>query len=208
METRGSTYTKYLVDKIKIIKDCTDYNFCNILKGVPDDPKWLINRMKLQKEENTIIGIYLNNIHIKDKIETPGYNTGILKKSIQQYISKYKPQLPEDDEVCLYVRLGDQNITDFNYVSAIEKCNKRNITIVCCIAFSDGPIAKWHYSRERVEKSKKLISDIISELHERFFDCTINVVSNDNPDLDICYLFKNGFVSHPKCSWKQMFGNF
>ena len=208
MEARELTYTKCLVDKIKIIKDCTDYNFCNILKGVPDDPKWLSNRMRLQKCEDTILGIYLNNIHIKHKLDKPGYNPGILKRSIQQYISKYKPPLPGDDEVCMYIRLGDQNLANFDYISAIERCNERIITIVCCIAFSSGPVTEWHYSNNRVDESKKIISDLISELHERFFDRTINVMSNDNPDLDICYLFKNGFISHPKCSWKQIFGNF
>lgn len=197
----------YQIDDVKIIKDCTNYNICNILKGVHDDPKWLSNRVRLQKNTDTILGIYLNNAHIKDNISTPGYNPGILRMSIQQYISLYNPILPQDDESCVYFRLGDQNLTDFDYISLIERHNN-NITVVCCIVFSDTGREEWSYNNKRVNDCKKKLSSIMTELHTKFNNRKIKIVSNSNPDLDICYLFKNGFISHPKCSWKQMFGNF
>ncbi len=195
------------IDKVRVIKDCTNYNFCNILKGVHDDPKWLSNRIHLQRNTDTILGIYLNNIHIRDNISTPGYNPGILKMSIQQYISMHKPSLPKDDETCLYFRLGDQNLTEFDYISPLMRCND-DITVVCCIVFSGTDKDEWSYNEECVRKCKKKLSAIMTELKTRFENRKVKIISNNNPDLDICYLFRNGFISHPKCSWKQIFGNF
>ena len=198
-----------LVDSIKVTPDVTDYNFCNILKGVDNDTKWRHNRKRLQQAGDTILGIYFNHHLVRDKIEQPGYQPAVLKQSIMQYIDRYKPPLPSMNETCIYFRIGDRMLIDFDYISALSQADSV-IAIVCNICFSgDNPDdEQWKYSVHKKDQCKHVMGRVINDIRVAYPDKDIKIVSNDEPDLDICYLFKNGFMSHPKCSWKQMFGNF
>lgn len=198
-----------LTDNIKTTLDVTNYNFCNILKGVEDDTKWRVNRKRLQQDDSTILGIYFNHHLVRDKINQPGYRPAVLKLSIMRYINLYNPPLPTIDETCIYFRVGDRMLTNFDYISALSDAYN-TITIVCNICFSgDTPDhMQWKYSDHKRDQCKRVMSEIINDIKVAYPNKNIKIVSNEDPDLDICYLFKNGFISHPKCSWKQMFGNF
>jgi len=200
---------KKLVEQIKITPDNTSYNFCNILKGRDDDPDWLSNRIRLQQQGTTILGLYFNHPLVRDKISVPGYITGVLKQMILKYIDINNPSLPDDDETCMYVRTGDVVVFDEHCIDQLYD-SKNTITIVSNISFSgDSPVNEdWKYCGDRVNDCMILLESLLEKIHEKFPMKQLKIVSNDDPDLDICYLFHNGFVSHPKCSWKKIFGNF
>lgn len=198
-----------LLKDIVVCKDTTDYNFCNILKGVANDTKWLQNRYMLRERNDTILGIYFNHALCVNNIDQPGYNPGVLRKSIEDYIYKYKPKLPEDHETCVYLRVGDRTHVEFDYIRELQS-SYDTITIVCSLCYSgENPDnIKWKYSSTRVYNDLEIVKNVIADIMTTYPEKMIQVYSNSNPDLDICYLYKNGFISDPKCSWKKIFGNF
>jgi hypothetical protein len=200
---------KGLVDQIKVTPDNTGYNFCNILKGNVDDPDWLANRIRLQQQGSTILGLYFNHPLVRDKISEPGYIPGLLKQMILKYIDINNPLLPGDDETCLYVRAGDIVVFDDQCIDQLHS-SKHTITIVSNISFSgDSPVNEdWKFCGYKVNDCMILFESLLEKIHEKFPKKQLKIVSNNDPDIDICYLFHNGFISHPKCSWKKIFGNF
>lgn len=219
-----------LISNIKIIDIMDDYNFGDILRGTQTDikvkngvesPWWLHNRLKIQKNTKTILGIYFNNKFVSTKITEPGYNSAILKISIDEYIRKYKPLRPNYNDCCVYFRLGDvvmlnrglgasgRNQAEFDYIGQIRSRPHEVINIVCCFAFTFSN----HYGNKRIlgeylEQNKSFIYDILYNIKTNFPDSQINIQSSTNVDDDICYLYESKFISHPTCTWKQMIGNF
>ena len=201
-----------LVDQVKVIDDMTEYNFGNILKG--KDTKWLSNRQRLCGTDDTILGIYFSHPLIKNKISNPGYNTGILKLSIDRYIKLYKPPQPQQDECCVYFRLGDTlfNRADrslsYNYIEQISERDHKNIVIVCCMSFCgtspDEP--QWQYTHEKVKHNKRMLLKTIENIQSHFPDASIRIQSSDNPDHDICFLYKTDFVADSRATWKRILG--
>ena len=98
-----------------------------------------------------------------------------------------------------------KNPTDYNYIDLIATVPHDIITIVCNISFH---VTKdvWKSTPDKIDINKQVMRNIIENIHKNYPHSKIKMYSNDNPDLDICYLFKNGFVGHPDSSWKQMFG--
>ena len=197
---------KNIVDKVAIIHDNTLYNVGNILRAPDDDKNWFDNRKRIQQSNDTILGMYFNHPLMVNTIDKPGYNPGLLKVCIIEYIKKYQPSLPEDNETCLYFRLGDINMTEFNYIDKLKQ-SKDVISIVCCLSFSsDKP--EWRSSAKKIAKSKKILYNIVKQIYSSYPMKNIKLISNTNVDHNICYLFKNGFISDYRCTWKQIFGNF
>ena len=145
-----------LYNKIKITEDMLDYNVGNILIGdfeKTKDPYIKINRKNLaykNKYKNTILGIYFSNPYIKKRLYKPGYSGPLLKLSIDKYIKNNLDslQLPDNNELVIYFRLGDhiinynskfKNNLFFDYKKKINekiKTNKiKKITIVTNLAF-------------------------------------------------------------------------
>ena len=150
-----------------------DYNFGDILRGTQTDikvkngverPRWLHNRLKIQKNTKTILGIYFNNKFVSTKITEPGYNSAILKISIDKYIRKYKPLRPNYNDCCVYFRLGDvvmlnrglgasgRNQAGFDYIEQIRSRPHKVINIVCCFAFTFSD----HYGSGYARRGKAL----------------------------------------------------
>ena len=202
-----------LIDQVKVIDDMTDYNFGNILKG--KDTKWLTNRQRLCGTDDTILGIYFSHTLIKNKIYEPGYNTGILKLSIDRYIKLYKPPQPPQSDCCVYIRLGDTlfNRADkslsYNYIEQIAARDNRNIVIVCCISFCgeapDEP--QWRYTHDKVKYNKLMLSNTIDNIKTHFPKSSIRIQSSSNPDHDICFLYKSDFVADSRATWKKILGH-
>ena len=196
--------------EIKVIKDNSNYNIYNILKGTPDDPDWLSKRIRLLKCKNTILGIYYNISAPVVDIYTPGFNIGYFHLAIEQYINTFHPELPGHNECCVYFRVGDKtfdpggvNLLDFDYKTFIKRSNCKVITIICCISFSSIR-DDWQYSHEKLNKCKNEMKSIINDIISSFPDKKVKIVSNSNPDNDICYLYKSKFIAHPRSSWSKL----
>ena len=205
-----------LVEQIKHTECQSTYNVCNILKGVSDDPMWLLNRKKVAAySPDSILGMYFNNSLI-ERIDTAGYNPGVLKLVIDRYIAKNKPKLPQHNECCVYLRLGDvvhdpnrMDPTQFDYVGQIKNHPHEVITLVSNISFRSDMRDKpeWNMTSERLHINKMKATEVLQTIHDSYPESTLQVYSNTDPDLDICYLYQNGFVGHHDSSWKQVFGN-
>lgn len=201
-----------IVSAIKITNDNTTYNVYNILKGLPDDMNWKRNRERLIGTDDTILGMYLSHPLVRKSLNLPGYNPGLLKLSIDKYINKFNPPRPESDECCVYFRLGDilcdhsrEDPTQFSYIDHISNHKHKTITIVANISFS-STLLRWRYSIYNVNTNRDKMFKIIREINQAFPQSEIRIYSNDNADLDICYLYGSDFVGNPKSSWTSLFG--
>jgi hypothetical protein len=209
----GGFMLNKLVDDIKVIRDMTDYNFGNILKGI--DSKWLSNRHNLIKDNKTILGIYFNHPLIRKNLEMVGYNPGILKLSIEQYIKLYKPHLSKPDDCCVYFRLGDvlfnraDDSLSYNYIEQIGERQHKNIVIVCCISFcGNAPDeTQWVYTDEKLEYNKQKISEVIDNIENTFPDSQVRIQSSINPDHDICFLYGTDFIANVRTTWRKILVN-
>jgi len=118
----------------------------------------------------------------------------------------------------------------YNYKEQINnklKYNKyKKITIVTNLAFcgvekhsdiideniKDGVFYKSFQSKNTCEYSKKNINlnrekflPVLDDIINSFPEFEIDIFSNYNPDYDICYLYKNGFIGDRKSTWYKMF---
>tara|TARA_A100000172_G_scaffold80461_1_gene70090 strand:- start:909 stop:1652 length:744 start_codon:yes stop_codon:yes gene_type:complete len=237
-----------LFNKIKITEDMLDYNVANILIGDFNktyDPYTKINRKNLAYNEeykNTILGIYFRHPYILKKLYEPGYSGPILKLCIDKYIKNNlnSLQLPDDNELVIYFRLGDhivnwysnklKNNLFFNYKKKINEKIKTNkfskITIVTNLAFC-GTVKHKKYINEKIKNgifykdfqaensytlskenlniNRKVFIPILDEITNLYRDYEIDIFSSYNPDHDICYLYKNGFLGDYRNSWYGIF---
>jgi hypothetical protein len=237
-----------LFNKIKITEDMLDYNVANILIGdfnKTRDPYTKINRKNLaikEKYKNTILGIYFRNPYILKKLYEPGYSGPLLKLSIDKYIKNNLDslQLPCNNELVIYFRLGDHIINFYNnklknnlffdYKNKINEKIKTNkitkITIVTNLAFcgttkhknyinkeiKNGDFYKNYQSKNSCTLNKENLNinrdafiPILDEIINLYRDYEIDIFSSYNPDHDICYLYKNGFLGDYRNSWYGIF---
>ena len=165
-----------LVKQIKSTECQSTYNVCNILKGVQDDPMWLLNRKRIaQQLPHSILGMYFNNPLITNSITLPGYNAGVLKLSIDRYILKNKPILPQHNECCIYLRLGDVvhdpsrvDPTQFDYVEQIKNHPHEVITLVSNMSFRSDICNKpeWKMTSERLHINKMKATQVLQTIHD------------------------------------------
>jgi hypothetical protein len=236
-----------LFNKIKITEDMLDYNVANILIGDFNktyDPYTKINRKNLaydEKYKNTILGIYFRYPYILKKLYEPGYSGPILKLCIDKYIKNNSNslQLPDDNELVIYFRLGDhivnwynklKNNLFFDYKKKINEKIKTNkfskITIVTNLAFCGTKKHKNYINKEikngifykdfqeknsctlnekNLNINREAFIPILDEIIDIYEDYKIDIFSSDNPDHDICYLYKNGFLGDYRNSWYGIF---
>lgn len=214
MVKREWMYMTCSVDDIHVIRDNTEYNFYNILKGTDDDPNWLSNRHRLALNQDTILGIYYNITQGIIDITKPGFNTGYLKLAIEQYIETNNPKQPDDDTYVIYFRLGDKTVEDnpsvdlldFDYIDKLLQTNKSEIAVVCCFSFSNIKL-DWNYNDSKLSRCRSIMNDILSEITLTVPERQLNIISNQNPDHDICYLYGCDFISHPRSSWFKLFNS-
>tara|TARA_R110001592_G_scaffold197979_5_gene446117 strand:+ start:10562 stop:11311 length:750 start_codon:yes stop_codon:yes gene_type:complete len=118
----------------------------------------------------------------------------------------------------------------FDYKKLIDKKIKNNnfkkITIVTNLAFCGtkkhkkiitDDIKKSYFYKIFQEKNsftlnkanlninRKVFIPILDEITNLYKDYEIDIVSNYNPDYDICYLYKNGFLGDYRNSWYGIF---
>ena len=191
-----------LVDKVKTIKENSDYRIGDILYQRGPGPRWkdsLEKVKKLKKYENTILQNYL----IKNRSNKLNYK--LFLKCINSFNqnSTKKINKPKDNEIVMHLRLGDrvthENYLKKDFISEIrEKINKNNkidkITIVTCYQYAPFPKNMLHllgrdsfiYTEEKQNKNKKALSDLIKEI-EKNFEIEVKIFSNKDIDMDLFY---------------------
>tara|TARA_Y100000746_G_scaffold197562_1_gene180328 strand:+ start:509 stop:1243 length:735 start_codon:yes stop_codon:yes gene_type:complete len=191
-----------LVDKVKTIKENSDYRIGDILyqRGPRSYWKYSLEKVKkLKKYENTILQNYL----IKNRSNKLNYK--LFLKCINSFNqnSTKKINKPKDNEIVMHLRLGDrvthENFLKKDFISEIrEKINKNNkidkITIVTCYQYAPFPKDMLHlqgrdsfiYTEEKQNKNKKALSDLIKEI-EKNFEIEVKIFSNKDIDMDVFY---------------------
>lgn len=235
-----------LLNKIVVTSNMLEYNVGNILRGdynITDDPYIRKNRDNLcfkDEVSNTILGIYFRNKVIRKKLHVPGYSGIILKHSIEKYIKINFDNLilPDDDEVVVYFRLGDNLKHSFNMGrklffdyknqinNKIKKGHYKKITIVTNFSFcSDDKHQELmtdevkkgifynsfqkkgtcEYSKENIDFNRQTFLPILDDIVKTYSNYEVDIFSNENPDHDICYLYKNGFIGDSRATWYKIF---
>ena len=191
-----------LVDKVKTIKENSDYRIGDILYQRGPRPRWkdsLEKVKKLKKYENTILQNYL----IKNRSNKLNYK--LFLKCINSFNQNSTKRInkPKDNEIVMHLRLGDrvthENFLKKDFISEIrEKINKNNkidkITIVTCYQYAPFPKDMLHllgrdsfiYTEEKQNKNKKALSDLIKEIEKNFL-IEVKIFSNKDIDMDLFY---------------------
>ena len=190
---------KNLVKKVKILKQNSDYRCADIVlqKGF----RWKESKQTVlndPKYEKTILRHFLENNKEKDG------DLSFFLNCIEEYSSKNMLPKPDDTELVLHLRMGDVVIHSWflkkNYVNLIKDIMKNNtikkITIVTSFAYqawSDDTIhlkpknlPSWAYTDADQQKNEQSLYNLLSDIIDKF-DLEINVYSNENIDMDICY---------------------
>ena len=128
-------------------------------------------------------------------------NVSLIKKLVDEHITKHNYKLPEDNELVIHYRLGDRTYVKHkrtkydtlepNIDVAIDRINKlynqinaNKITIVTA----------WHINlnTDKYKLTDKQLKDtnFLEKLIERLKDKNVDILSQEIPDADFCYLVK------------------
>jgi len=189
-----------LINKIQTVQQY-DYRIGDILfKG---GERWLWSHNKVLRDEKyngTILQNYLKSPKPKKNI-----NILLLLKIIKQYVKRNTLIIPDINELVLHLRLGDmieyKGILTKNYVHLIR--NKlqafptiNKITIVTAFAYgtwSDESLhlrkkaLLWECTQKTQTDNINRLSKVLQTLINTFNNIEINIVSNHNIDIDLCY---------------------
>jgi len=157
---------------------------------------WKVLRDNFQ---NTIGGDYVWQMGEVRRKGAP--NLSLIKKIVDEHIIKHNYKLPEDDELVIHYRLGDRtyvrhkrtkydtiepdiNIA-FNKINKLyNQINANKITIVTA----------WHInlSRKKHTLTDEQLEDtsFLERLIERLKEKNVDILSQEKPDADFCYLVK------------------
>lgn len=149
--------------------------------------------------ENTIGGDYVHRMGEERRKGPPDLN--LIKKIVDEHITKHNYKLPEDNELVIHYRLGDRTYVkekrtkydtlEPNIYVAIDRINKlynqinaNKITIVTA----------WHINlnTNKYKLTDKQLEDtsFLEKLIERLKDKNVDILSQEIPDADFCYLVK------------------
>ena len=198
---------KSLVRKVKILKENSDYRCGDIVyhKG----ERWEHSKNEVlnnPKYENTIFRNFLKNNKNNDK------DLKLLLKCIEDYSSNNNLSTPADDEIVMHLRMGDiynhYSFLNKDYVSYIKDIKNKNtinkITIVTSFAYQVWSDKSLHlkkkerdlftYTDEKQKINRKRFSNLLTKI-KRNVKLPINIYSNNNIDLDLCYcVFSKHFI--------------
>ena len=201
---------KSLISQVQILKENSDYRCADIVyhKGY----WWKHSKNKIlndAKYKNTIFRNFLSNNNGKDS------NLKFLLNCITKYCFDNNLPIPHDDELVIHLRMGDYlfhpSFLRKNYIDLIKNIKENNniskITIVTCFQYcsrseEDKQVNKnapkhtyqWYYTDEKQEKNEKSLFKLLSNL-QNHFNLPINIYSNKNIDLDLCYcVFSKHFI--------------
>ena len=187
-----------MIDKIKYVNTGTSWRakyrlgdayFCK-------NSAWKVLRENFQ---NTIGGDYVWRMGEVRRKGPPNLN--LIKKIVDEHITKHNYKLPEDNELVIHYRLGDRTYVKHkrtkydtlepNIDVAIDRINKlynqinaNKITIVTA----------WHINlnRKKHTLTDEQLEDtgFLERLIERLKEKNVDILSQEKPDADFCYLVK------------------
>lgn len=205
------------LNNLKVLKSNSVYRIGDLFYCYGN--RWEQDRNEIinnDKYNGTILKNYLN----KKRGEQDYF---IFKKAIEEYITSENPILPSDNELVIHLRCGDifskEDSLSKNYVDqelnnltnkvfqnphlTILNPEIQKITIVTALHYgSNQKNGLYFYS----EKSYNANIDFLQSLNEKFINLgvSVNLVSNKNPDLDICYLYRSKFLVPSTSSFSKI----
>ncbi len=178
---------------IKLIKVNSDYRLGDVIfkRGY----RWRDSRKKIIEETiycDTIGREYL----LKKRAE---YDFGILKSVINSHIKERNYDIPSSSELVIHIRAGDVVEHSWflkkNYIKLIddilEQHPVKTISIVTCFVYCFFPErGLWQYSEEKHAENMEKMSALFDKLNQRYTELRLKVISNENIDKDLSYLYK------------------
>jgi len=206
---RGAKYENKLnemIGKIKTIKSNPHYRFGDIVflkVGRYEDSMKEI--MESEEYDDTILKNYL----VKNNGNKP-VNLQLFIDEAEKAIIRKGYDVPEKDELVVHVRAGDYIDTgrflkgDYNlFINEVLKKNKdiKKIKIVACFAYQEYKEKGWYlYSEGKNKNNKKVLKKLFLKFMFDFSDYEFDVVSNEDSDQDLCYMFKSKYFVHDSYS--------
>ena len=196
-----------LIKEVKTLKSNSDYRVNDIIYKLGGRWEHSLNKVLTKKIfKNSILQNYLLR-NQKGKL-----NLNLFIKCIKEFQKKNNIKIPEKDELVIHLRLGDVIVHDWflskDYISLIKNiCGGgqiKKISIVTCFAFCEWskdslnlntgqPL--WEFNESKEKANKEALNDLINKI-ENTFNYEIQVISNLNPDYDICYcVFANYLIT-------------
>jgi len=186
---------------IKILKENSVYRIADLF--YMDGNRWEDDRSKvIQSEEysDTILHDYMLN-------KTNEFDYDTFKSITLKHSEKYDLK-PNEDDLVFHLRLGDvfdingetriYNRADWSYLQYkvffrknrefLETLNK--VKVVTALHFgSDELTGDFYYTDNHYIESMKFFDYFCGRLHD--FGCSVDVISNENIDKDICYMMQS-----------------
>ncbi|MFC1670637.1 hypothetical protein ACFL20_09600 [Spirochaetota bacterium] len=184
-----------LLDKINTIQSNPHYRVADVFYSSGERWQDSANKvLRLPEFEDTILKKYLvANKGCREK------NYDLLKDIIEQHAIAKSYLLPHKNELVLHVRAGDVVVHEWflkkDYISLISIALDRNpnittITIVTCFAYQAFPEKlRWMYSDEKDRLNRDMLGKLLSDIYDKFRRYELKIVSNENVDEDLCYMF-------------------
>lgn len=195
-----------MIENIKILKHNSDYRVADIVYKRGE--RWEHSaEMVLTKPKynGTILQKYLKINGIYNPTNLP---------LLLQIIKEYKSPIPSNNELVIHLRLGDVVVHNWflnkDYISLIRNMlqqhnNINKLTFVTCFAYQEWSQESlhlrknaqlWKYTDEHQEKNVAKVTKLFNNIKNTFPNLELNIYSNYNIDLDICYcVFSKYFIS-------------
>lgn len=106
-------------------------------------------------------------------------------------------------------------------INSLKEKKYKKMTIVCNLSFTGNDkqnITKnikntefYNFfqidkilNKKNIDFNKKFFIPALKDMLNTFNHLKIDIFSNDNPDIDICYLYKNGFIGSKENTWTNL----
>ncbi len=198
------------INDVKLIKINSDYRLGDVvfMRGY----RWQDSRKKIIEEK-----VYRDTIgrdYLLKKRST--YDFGMLKSVIGSHIKKRNYDAPSSDELVIHIRAGDvvehEWFLEKNYIKLIDGIREQHpikaISIVTCFVYCFFPERDWwKYSEKKQAENIERMSDLFEKLNSRYSELRLKVVSNENIDRDLSYLYKAKHVILDKGGFSDLIIN-
>lgn len=191
--------------QLKVLKENKHYRFSDLFYqwGM----RWNLDRnyiLKKDEYKNSILRKYLEK-----KTKEIDYQT--LKKITIEYSNKKNLKLPEASELVIHLRCGDyfdrkdgfywqkalnqeknlHKLLDQNFYQ-FQHDGIKKISIVTALHFGANELNnKYFYSDEIYNENLKFLKNVESKINSLGYE--LNLVSNNDFDLDFCYMVNSNF---------------
>jgi hypothetical protein len=213
-------YKKTIDPYIKFNKENLAYNekYKNTILGIYFRNKIIQKKLYSPGYSSPILKLSIEKYIKQNKqLSLPGDDEIVLYFRLGDHIANWNSKVTPDHFFYDYKSKINEKIKSGNY---------KKITIVTNLAFCgdikhkdkiDNNIKNSDFyklfqdggcftlNEKNLKLNKDVFLPILDDIIKTYDDYTVDIFSSNNPDHDICYLYKNGFIGDVKNSWYKIF---